>query len=60
MISAAALKNQSRRFFLSSNEEALQVIIQAIEKAGYTTEQIKLALDVASSEFFKEGKYNLA
>ncbi len=45
---------------LSSNEEALQVIIQAIEKAGYTTNQIKLALDVASSEFFKEGKYNLA
>nr|MDD3719769.1 phosphopyruvate hydratase [Candidatus Gracilibacteria bacterium] len=45
---------------LSSNEDALKVIIEAIEKAGYTTEQIKLALDVASSEFYKEGKYNLA
>lgn len=45
---------------LASNEEALKVIIEAIEKAGYTTDQIKLALDVASSEFFKNGKYNLA
>lgn len=44
---------------LGSNEEALQVIIQAIEAAGYTTEQIKLALDVASSEFYKDGKYHL-
>jgi enolase, C-terminal TIM barrel domain len=39
---------------LESNEAALAVIIEAIEKAGYTTEQIKLALDVASSEFFKD------
>jgi enolase 1 len=39
---------------LASNEEALAVIIDAIQKAGYTTEQIKLALDVASSEFFKD------
>jgi enolase len=44
---------------LGSNEEALQVIIEAIEKAGYTG-KIKLALDVASSEFYKEGKYDLA
>ena len=44
---------------LESNEDAIKVIIQAIEAAGYTTEQIKLALDVASSEFFKDGKYNL-
>lgn len=43
---------------LGSNEEALQVIIEAIEKAGYTG-KIKLALDVASSEFYKEGKYEL-
>lgn len=43
---------------LSSNEEALQVIIQAIEKAGYSG-KIKLALDVASSEFYKNGKYEL-
>jgi enolase len=45
---------------LGSNEEALQVIIEAIEKAGYTTDEIKLALDVASSEFYKEEKYDLA
>jgi len=45
---------------LGSNEEAIQVILEAISKAGYTTEQIKLALDVASSEFYKEGKYVLA
>lgn len=43
---------------LGSNEEALQVIVEAIEKAGYTG-KIKLALDVASSEFYKEGKYVL-
>lgn len=45
---------------LWSNEEALQVIIQAIEKAGYTTEQIKLALDCASSEYYKNWQYVLA
>lgn len=43
---------------LGSNEEALQVIVAAIEKAGYTG-QISLALDVAASEFYKEGKYHL-
>ena len=45
---------------LTSNEEAVQVIIEAIEKAGYTTEQVKICLDVASSEFYEDGKYNLA
>ncbi|NUJ98082.1 phosphopyruvate hydratase [Candidatus Gracilibacteria bacterium] len=45
---------------LGSNEEALKVIIEAIEKAGYTTNEIKLALDVASSEFFRNEKYDLA
>jgi len=45
---------------LSSNEEALQVIIEAIEKAGYRPgEEIALGLDVASSEFYKDGKYVL-
>lgn len=44
---------------LSSNEEALEVILTAIEKAGYTTDDVKLALDVASSEFYKDGKYTL-
>jgi len=44
---------------LSSNKEALDVIMQAIEKAGYKPgEDIMLALDVASSEFYKNGKYN--
>lgn len=44
---------------LGSNEEALQVIVEAIEKAGYTW-KIKLALDVASSEFYEDWVYNLA
>ena len=44
---------------LSSNEEALKVIVEAIEKAGYTTEQVKICLDVASSEFYENGTYNL-
>ncbi|MDD5376660.1 MAG: phosphopyruvate hydratase [Candidatus Gracilibacteria bacterium] len=45
---------------LGSNSEALALIVEAIEKAGYTTNEIKLALDCASSEFYKEGKYVLA
>jgi len=45
---------------LGSNEEALQVIVEAIEKAGYTPgSEVLLALDVASSELFKEGSYIL-
>jgi len=46
---------------LKSNEEALQCIMQAIEKAGYEPgTQIMLALDPAASSFFKDGKYTLA
>ncbi len=48
---------------LASNEEALQIIIQAIEKAGYKPgDDIKLALDVAATELYDEEKkiYNLA
>ncbi|MFT9849968.1 phosphopyruvate hydratase [Aneurinibacillus sp. REN35] len=46
---------------LASNEEALQTIIEAIEKAGYKSgEDIMLALDVASTEVYKDGKYELA
>lgn len=46
---------------LSSNEEAIQVILEAIKNAGYTPgEDFKLAMDVASSEFYKDGKYVLA
>jgi len=44
---------------LGSNEEALQVIVEAIEKAGYTG-KVSLALDVASSEFYEDWVYNLA
>lgn len=45
---------------LSSNEEAIQTIMEAIEKAGYRPgEDIKLAMDVASSEFYKDGVYTL-
>lgn len=45
---------------LSSNEEALQYIMKAIEAAGYKAgEQIKIALDVASSEFYKDGVYHV-
>ena len=43
---------------LGSNEEALQVIMEAIDKAGYRPgDDILFALDVASSELFKDGKY---
>jgi enolase len=45
---------------LGSNEEALQTIAEAVEKAGYTLgRDIYLGLDVASSEFFKNGTYHL-
>ncbi|GFE58088.1 phosphopyruvate hydratase [Geobacter sp. AOG1] len=45
---------------LKSNEEALEVIMEAIEKAGYKPgEEVLLALDVASSELFKDGVYTL-
>ncbi|MBT5711628.1 phosphopyruvate hydratase, partial [Candidatus Poribacteria bacterium] len=45
---------------LGSNAEALEVILTAIEKAGYTPgEDVKLALDAASSEFYKDGVYHL-
>ncbi|MBO0992151.1 phosphopyruvate hydratase [Bacillus sp. SD088] len=45
---------------LKSNEEALETIMEAIEKAGYKPgEQVKLAMDVASSEIYEDGKYNL-
>ena len=46
---------------LKSNEEAIQVIIEAISKAGYEPgKDIYIALDPASSEFYEDGKYNLA
>jgi enolase len=46
---------------LKSNREALDIIMQAIEGAGYKPgKQVALALDVAASSFFKSGKYDLA
>jgi enolase len=43
---------------LKSNVEAIEVILEAIQQAGYTPgEQISIALDPAASEFFKDGKY---
>jgi len=46
---------------LGSNEEAIEVILQAIKDAGYVAgKDIYLGLDAASSEFYKDGKYDLA
>jgi enolase len=45
---------------LKSNVEAIELILEAIAQAGFnTTEQMKIALDVASSEFYKNGSYHL-
>ncbi len=45
---------------LSSNEEPLQLIMEAVEKAGYKAgEEIAIALDPACSEVFEDGKYHL-
>jgi len=46
---------------LSSNEEAIEIILEAIAKAGYEAgKDIYLGLDVASSEFYKDGIYTLS
>jgi len=46
---------------LGSHAEALEIIMQAIEKAGYVPgKDVLLALDCAASEFYKDGKYHLA
>ena len=46
---------------LTNNEAALQLIVQAIEQAGYLPgSDVAIGLDCASSEFFKDGKYQLA
>ena len=44
---------------LNSDEEALELIVSAIKKAGYTKSQIKIALDIASSEWYNGGEYKL-
>lgn len=44
---------------LGSNDEAITVVLEAIEKAGFKAgEDVHIALDAASSEFFKDGKYH--
>ena len=46
---------------LGSNEEALQTIVEAIKRAGYTPgKECHIAMDPAATEFFADGKYNLA
>jgi enolase len=46
---------------LPGNEAALQLIMEAIDQAGYTPgEQVAIGLDCASSEFFKDGVYDIA
>ena len=46
---------------LNSNEEAIEIILKSIEKTGYKPgEEVFIALDVAASELYKNGKYNLA
>jgi enolase len=45
---------------LAANEEAIEVILEAVEKAGYKPgEQVRIALDPAASEFYQNGKYVL-
>jgi len=44
---------------LKTNEEALEVMVEAIAKAGYTTDQVKIGMDAAASSFYENGKYNL-
>lgn len=42
---------------LNTNSDAIKLVIDAIQAANYTTEQVKICLDVASSEFYNNGKY---
>ena len=45
---------------LKANEQAIEIILKSIELAGYKPgEQVSIGLDCASSEFYKDGKYNL-
>ncbi len=45
---------------LKANEEAIEVIMEAIQKAGYKVgEEVAIAIDPATSEFYENGKYNL-
>lgn len=42
---------------LKTNSEAIELIIDAIQNSNYTTDEIKICLDIASSEFYNNGKY---
>ena len=44
---------------LGSNEEALDLIVEAIQGAGYSTDKVKIGIDSAASSFYKDGKYVL-
>ncbi len=44
---------------LESDEKALELIMKAVRKAGYSEDDTKIALDIASSEWYSEGKYTL-
>src|SRR5690606_38402424 len=45
---------------LATNEDAIKVLVEAIEKAGYTPgDDIAIALDPATSELYKDGRYHL-
>jgi enolase len=43
---------------IQNNEDGLELLVQAIEKAGYTG-KVKIGMDCAASEFYKDGKYDL-
>lgn len=42
---------------LNTNSDAIELIIEAIQKADYSTDKVKICLDIASSEFYSNGKY---
>ncbi|MDA0877279.1 MAG: phosphopyruvate hydratase [archaeon] len=44
---------------LPSNEDGLRYLVRAIESAGYSTEQMGIALDAASTEFYRDGAYHI-
>ena len=44
---------------LPSNEDGLRYLVRAVEAAGYSTEQMGIALDVASTEFHRDGAYHI-
>ncbi len=44
---------------ISTNKEALDLIVESIKNAGYSTDDVKICLDIAASELYKDGKYIL-